>query len=137
MITICCLIIAFVVLILTFVGGERLSNAGGAGMPSPLEGRIDPFLNRPFRSRVGMMPRDLLALTLGVLACLMLLEHSTAGRWIGLAFSLLGIYNGGATAGEFFIARLYARSGVALLGLIMSATAGTYFVWLGRGIIQP
>ena len=142
MITAFCVVVAFITLLLTFAGGDRLKgNTGGSTTPvdAPSIDPRDPFYTRPFRSHVGIVPRDLLAIILAVLSCLIMFERmagdvGSTGRWIGLAISLAGFYNGSVTAGEFFMAGLRKRAAVALLGFIMSATAAAFFIWVGRGI---
>ena len=138
LLTLACLAVGFAVLVLTFVGGDRLGrNRSRTAEPEPSPVRqipSDPFRTTPYVPDRGPIPRYILAVICGVIGCVLMLDPSRWSTWIGLLFSLIGIYHGGVQTIELTGIRLYKRAAVAAVGLIIAATAGTFHIWMLREI---
>jgi hypothetical protein len=136
LLTLACLAVGFAVLVLTFFGGDRLGRSRSrTPEPSPVR-QIppDPFRTTPYVPDRGLIPRYILAIICGAIGCVLMLDRSQWSSWIGLLFSLIGIYHGSAQTIELTGVRLYKRAAVAAVGLILAATAGTFHIWMNRGI---
>lgn len=131
-----CLVVGFVVLVLTFAGGEWLGRyrSGTPELSPPRQIPSDPFRTKPYVPDRGLIPRYILAVICGAIGCILMLDRWEWSTWIGLLFSLIGLYHGGAQMIELTGVRLYKRAAVACVGLILSATAGTFHIWMNRGI---
>jgi len=138
LLTVACLVVGFAVLVLTFFGGDRLGqNLSQAATPAPSpvpKIPSDPFRTTPYVPDKRLIPRYILAVICGALGCILMLDHWGWSTWIGLLFSLIGIYHVGAQTIELTGVRLYKRAAVAAIGLIIAATAGTFHIWMLREI---
>jgi len=131
-----CLVVGFVVLVLTFAGGEWLGRYR-SGIPEPPPIRQippDPFRTKPYVPDRGLIPRYILAVICGALGCILMLDRWEWSTWIGLLFSLIGFYHGAAQTIELTGVRMYKKAAVACAGLLLSATAATFHIWMNRGI---
>ena len=125
-------------LVLTFAGGDWLNSHRTRTTVEDQKAidqiPIDPFRTTPYKPSGGLIPQYVVAVICGIIGCILMIDLSLWGRWIGMAFSLLGIGLGIAQVVDLTGVRLYKRAGIAAIGLILSATAGTFHIWVSRGI---
>lgn len=135
MLTLVCLVFAFAVLLLTYVGGEWLDRGSRSepADPTPPHPR-DPFRTTPYQPAIGLVPGHVTVVIIGALSCLLMLDETDLGFWVGTALGVVGFYQGGSLIINLTGVRMWGRAAVATAGFILAAWALTYYIRYLRGM---
>ena len=86
LLTLGCLAVGFIVLVLTFAGGDRLRSATGDDVPPESLSRDippNPFRTSPYVPGRGIIPRHVVVVICGAIGCVLMVDSSPWDTWGG------------------------------------------------------